>query len=91
MPGDMVNVQALKELTDISGGRTEVIRNSSDLGPATASVADELSRQYQLMYQATTKRDGRWHDIAVTVRDASYRVRARRGYTATGTATEERR
>jgi VWFA-related protein len=91
MPGDMVNVQALKELTDISGGRTEVIRKSSDLGPATASVADELSRQYQLMYQATTKRDGRWHDIGVTVRDPSYHVRARRGYTATAAETEERR
>jgi hypothetical protein len=86
----MVNVQALKELTDISGGRTEVIRTSGDIGPATASVADELSRQYQLLYQATTKRDGRWHDIAVAVRDASYRVRARRGYMATAAATEER-
>jgi VWFA-related protein len=85
VPGDWVNVQALKELTDISGGRTEVVRTSSDLGPATASVADELSRQYQLMYQATTRRDGRWHAITVTVRDASYQVRARRGYVATGT------
>jgi VWFA-related protein len=79
---DAANVQALRELTDISGGRTEVVRSSSDIGPATASVADELSRQYQLVYQATSKRDGRWHAIVVSVRDASFQVRARKGYTA---------
>ncbi|RPJ54230.1 MAG: VWA domain-containing protein, partial [Acidobacteria bacterium] len=79
---DTANIQALRELTDISGGRTEVVRSSSDLGPATASVADELSMQYQLMYQATTRRDGRWHAIEVTVREG-HQVRARRGYLAT--------
>jgi hypothetical protein len=52
-------------------------------------VADELSRQYQLMYQATTTRDGRWHAITVTVRDSSFHVRARKGYMATAAATEE--
>lgn len=82
MPPDAANVQALRELTDISGGRTELVRTSVDIGPATASVADELSRQYQLMYQATTKRDGRWHAIEVTVRDSSFQVRARKGYMA---------
>ena len=82
MPPDAANVQALRELTDISGGRTELVRTSGDIGPATASVADELSRQYQLMYQATTKRDGRWHAIEVTVRDSSFQVRARKGYMA---------
>jgi VWFA-related protein len=86
VPGDAANVQALKELTDVSGGRTEVVRTSADLGPATASVADELSRQYQLIYQATTRRDGRWHQIAVAVRDGSYQVRARKGYLATATS-----
>ena len=79
---DTANIQALRELTDISGGRTEVVRSSSDLGPATASVADELSRQYQLVYQSSTRRDGRWHAIEVAVRDG-YQVRARRGYLAT--------
>jgi VWFA-related protein len=87
IPSDAANVQALRELTDISGGRTEVVRTSGDLGRATAGVADELSRQYQLMYQATTRRDGRWHAIAVTVRDASYQVRARKGYLANDSGT----
>jgi hypothetical protein len=34
------------------------------------------------MYQATTRRDGRWHTIFVTVRDGALQVRARRGYMA---------
>lgn len=78
-----VNVVALRELTDDSGGRTEIIRTSRDLDPATASVAHELSKQYYLGYPARGLKDGRWHAIRVDVRDQNYRVRARRGYVAT--------
>jgi Ca-activated chloride channel family protein len=77
-----VNVQALRELTDDTGGRTEIIRRARDLDPATASVADELSKQYYLGYPAAGNRDGRWHNIKVEVKDAALRVRARRGYIA---------
>ncbi len=45
-PDDRVNVAALRDITDDSGGRTEVIRDARDLDPATAGIADELSRQY---------------------------------------------
>jgi VWFA-related protein len=77
-----VNVAALRDLTDDSGGRTEIVREARDLDPATASIADELSQQYFLSYPATTARDGRWHTIGVEVADRSYRVRARAGYLA---------
>lgn len=80
---DRVNVAALRELTDDSGGRTEIIRDASDLEPATASVADELSRQYYLGYATNRPKDGRWHAIRVEVRSSAYRIRARRGYIAT--------
>jgi Ca-activated chloride channel homolog len=80
--GDRLNAQALREITDDSGGRTEVVRNARDLTPATASIADELSRQYSLGYTSPGNRDGRWHSIRVEVRDRSVQVRARRGYTA---------
>src|SRR5580765_1441970 len=43
---DRVNVSALRDMTDDSGGRTEVVREAHDLNPATASIADELSKQY---------------------------------------------
>jgi Ca-activated chloride channel family protein len=77
-----VNVNALREITDDSGGRTEVVRSGRDLEPATANIADELSQQYYLGYSSTTKKDGRWHVIRVEPRDKSLRVRARRGYIA---------
>jgi len=79
---DRVNVAALRDMTDDSGGRTEIIRNAHDLNPSTASIADELSKQYYLGYPSTGKKDGRWHDIRVEVKNKLYRVRARRGYVA---------
>jgi Ca-activated chloride channel family protein len=80
---DRVNAAALRELTDDSGGRTEIVRDGQDLDPATAGIAHELSQQYFLAYPAAAKKDGRWHDIRVEVRDRRYTVRSRRGYMAT--------
>ena len=79
---DRVNVGALRELTDDSGGRTEIVRTARDLDPATANIADELSQQYYLGYPAPGHGDGRWHTIRVEVNRPGYTVRARRGYTA---------
>ena len=80
---DRVNVVALREITDDSGGRTEIVRDPRDLDPATAGIADELSKQYYIGYPSPGHRDGRWHSIRVEVRDRGLRVRARRGYVAT--------
>ena len=80
---DRVNVSALRDLTDDSGGRTEIIRDAGDLEPATAGVADELSRQYYLAYLSPGHDDGQWHAIDVELRNSRHRVRARRGYIAT--------
>jgi VWFA-related protein len=82
-PGmDRVNVVALREMTDDSGGRTEIVRSALDLDPATEGIADELSKQYYLGYASPGHRDGRWHNIRVELKDSSLRVRARKGYTA---------
>jgi Ca-activated chloride channel homolog len=81
-PDDRVNVAALRDMTDDSGGRTEIVRDARDLDPSTANIADELSKQYYLGYQASGARDGRWHSIRVEVKNHNYRVRARRGYVA---------
>jgi Ca-activated chloride channel family protein len=80
---DRVNVMALREITDDSGGRTEIVNDVNDLDPAVASIADELSQQYYLGYPSSGHRDGRWHTIRVEVRDPSLKVRARKGYVAT--------
>jgi len=79
---DRVNIVALRDITDDSGGRTEIVRDARDLNPATASIADELSKQYYLGYPSSGKKDGRWHSIRVELRNRAYRVRARKGYVA---------
>ena len=83
-PGDdRVNIDALRDLTDDSGGRTEIVRRLMDLNPATTSIADELSKQYYLGYTSTNgEKDGKWHAIRVALKSGPYRVRARRGYVA---------
>jgi len=80
--GERVNPEALREVTDDTGGRTEIVRGFGDLQAATARLADELSKQYSLAYSSTEDRDGRWHAIRVEVRDRRLTVRARRGYMA---------
>ncbi len=80
--GEGVNADALRQITDETGGRTEIVRGFGDLDGATTRIADELSKQYYLGYASTGKNDGRWHTIRVEVKDRRYTVRARRGYVA---------
>jgi Ca-activated chloride channel homolog len=79
---ERVNVAALRDMTDDSGGRTAIIRDPQDLDPATAGIADELSKQYYLAYTSPGRKDGRWHSIRVEVKNRTYRVRSRKGYLA---------
>jgi VWFA-related protein len=79
---DRVNVEALRAITDDSGGRTEIILSARDLDPATAGIADELSRQYFLAYSSNAPRDGRWHTIELQIKKGKYTVRARKGFIA---------
>jgi Ca-activated chloride channel family protein len=78
-----VNAQALREITAETGGRTEVVQNSSQLIEATARIAEELNRQYVLGYTSPRGADGQYHSIRVRVAGTDYRVRARSGYIAT--------
>ena len=80
--GDRVNADALRQITDDTGGRTEIVRGFDGLEAATSRIADELSKQYYLGYSSGVGKDGRWHAIKVEVRDRRLNVRARRGYVA---------
>ena len=79
---DRVNIDALRAMTDDSGGRTEMIYSAQDLDPATAGIASELSQQYFLGYSSPAPKDGKWHTIEVRVKKGGYHVRARRGFVA---------
>jgi Ca-activated chloride channel family protein len=80
--GERVNADALRQITDDTGGRTEIVHGFGDLDDAVARIADELSKQYYLGYATTAEKDGRWHTIRVDVRDRRLTVRARKGYVA---------
>jgi len=77
-----VNENALRAITDDTGGRTEIVRGFADLGNATQRLADELSQQYYIGYNNGGKKDGKWHAIKVDIRNRHYTVRARKGYVA---------
>ncbi len=79
---DRVNPDALRAITDDSGGRTEIIVSPRDLDPVTAGIADELSRQYFLGYTSTVPKDGRWHSIELRLKRGNHIVRARKGFVA---------
>jgi Ca-activated chloride channel homolog len=79
---ERVNEDALRQMTDDTGGRTEIVHGFDGLDAATARIADELSKQYYLGYANSAEKDGRWHTIRVELRDRRLNVRARRGYVA---------
>jgi Ca-activated chloride channel family protein len=78
-----INPQALREITNESGGRTEVVQTSTDLADATARIAEELNSQYLLGYSSARLADGQYHSLRVRVNSGEYRVRARNGFVAT--------
>ncbi len=79
---DRVNPFALREITSESGGYTEVVHDSPELGPATTRIAEELNHQYTLAYRPSGPVDGSYRSIRVRVVGREYRVRTRRGYVA---------
>jgi Ca-activated chloride channel family protein len=77
-----VNPDALRDITSLTGGYTEVVKSAADLGPATERIADELNKQYTIGYSSSKPPDGGWRPLRVRVRTGGYFVRARRGYFA---------
>jgi Ca-activated chloride channel family protein len=75
-----VQADVLRAITDVTGGRTEVVRGFTNLDEATARLAAELNQQYVLAYAVPAVRDGRWHAIKVDVKARRLTVRARAGY-----------
>jgi VWFA-related protein len=77
-----VNPTALREITDDSGGRTEIVHSSEELAGAAARIAEELNHQYLIAYASAHGGDGLYHSLRVRVRGGDYKVRARNGFVA---------
>ena len=59
-----------------------VVRNTNIFDKAIARIVDDASNYYVLGYRPTSKQDGTFHKISVTVNRPGISVRARRGYVA---------
>jgi Ca-activated chloride channel family protein len=78
-----VNPTALREITDDSGGRTEIVHSGDELAAAAAGIAEELNQQYLMAYSSSHSGDGRYHSLRVRVPGTDYKVRARNSFVAT--------
>jgi hypothetical protein len=57
---DGADPQTLRQITDPTGGRTELVR-PGQLAAAVDRITQELGRQYHLAYERAGPRDGRRH------------------------------
>jgi hypothetical protein len=69
----------LRQLTDPTGGYTQLVSSSGDLASTVITIADDLGAQYTLGFDSKYA-DGRFHTLKVVTRNPDYRVRAKTGY-----------
>lgn len=73
----------LREVARTTGGELHDLRPDFSGSRQFRSVMQEFRRSYTLRYTATGVSSSGWHEIAVRVRGGgNYRIRARRGYSA---------
>jgi VWFA-related protein len=81
--GLMETTAAYRAIADETGG--EAITNTNNFAAAFRRIARDTSAYYLLTYEpAVEHTDGKFHEIAITVKRPGARVRARRGYYAPG-------
>jgi Ca-activated chloride channel family protein len=77
----------LKELAEITGGKTFVVRKADELSGVYQRIAAELGRQYYVSYSTTNETwDGHWIPIRIDSQRPDVKIRARRGYFAVRTS-----
>jgi Ca-activated chloride channel family protein len=75
----------MARMSDVSGGRSFLIDEVSELDKVFADIVEELSNQYLLSYGSSNDaRDGSWRRINVELKDGKHQVRHRQGYRAAG-------
>jgi len=78
----------LKELAEITGGKSFVVKKADELSGVYQRIADELGRQYYVSYSTTNENwDGHWIPIRLESVRPEIKIRARRGYFAVRTSS----
>jgi Ca-activated chloride channel family protein len=77
--------QVLARMSDMSGGRSFLLEDISELETVFADIVEELSNQYLLSYASSNDaHDGTWRKIVVELPESKHHVRHRQGYRAAG-------
>ena len=72
---------SLRELVELSGGRTIPAKSASEIEPIFVEILRELREQYAIGYYPSEKRnDGKWRRVKVRVRRPGVSVRTHEGY-----------
>lgn len=77
-----VRQQALElaQVTDVTGGRTKHVRGFQELENAISDFGKEFTTQYEISFERTAGKDGKFHPIRVGVRRQNVTVRHKVGY-----------
>lgn len=71
----------LKELAEVTGGRSYFASKADDLKQVYQDIVRELKSRYYLTYSPSNQEwDGRWRKITLESRGKGHRVRTRAGY-----------
>jgi len=72
---------ALEKVAEDSGAAFFFPQSDKELAQAVAQISEDLRTQYTLaFYPRFQDRENRYHELRVTVRNSSYKVRSRPGY-----------
>lgn len=79
---DLAAERRMEEFAAQTGGAVYIPKTVEDLDQAFAQIAADLAQQYVLSYYPPEeKRDGRYHQVAVRVKNkTNLRIRARKGF-----------
>ena len=73
----------LSQITDVTGGSTKYVEGFGELEAAITRLGQDFTQQYFVEYARGGAADGKYHEIAVTVRNRpDVTVRHRHGYVA---------
>jgi Ca-activated chloride channel family protein len=79
---DPLDHAALRQLTDLTGGFTEIVHADADAVTVAERIAAELRHQYLLGFVPAHSDDGQFHRVGVKVTGCACHVRARAGFVA---------
>ena len=84
--GTKVDARALQQFAELSGGRTLLPEDVSQLPAEFQRVIEDLGRRYVIGYTSTNpEHDGQWRNVEIRVTGApEVTVRSSGGYTAPG-------